>query len=215
MPGRAGRARPARADVRERAAAGDRACDCRRRPQDRGAPAPAAAEPEPPVGRQPKRCPKCGCDDESMLEDTPEQTWFCNICAHEWGRPTRGCASAAADRGGRPVILRTTARGMRSVEALIAATGVRRDELATLAEIGALNSYPALRGRPPSPQRVMADRTGRASVGRAVQEARTGGPRPTHPAARLRRRVPERRARPRTPTVGPEPRRRPPVLCGP
>src|SRR6185295_9575663 len=48
--------------------------------------APAAAVPEP-QGAAPKQCPKCGCDDESMLEDTPEQSSFCNICAHEWGGP--------------------------------------------------------------------------------------------------------------------------------
>jgi error-prone DNA polymerase len=82
-------------------------------------------------------CPKCGCDDETMLEKTPEQTWFCNICAHEWGRPDargRGEERAerpAADDGPR----------YRSLEELIATTGVRRDELATLAEIGALNAF--------------------------------------------------------------------------
>src|SRR3712207_5487843 len=32
------------------------------------------------------RCPKCGCDDASMLEDTPTGGVFCNICAHEWGQ---------------------------------------------------------------------------------------------------------------------------------
>jgi hypothetical protein len=30
------------------------------------------------------RCPKCGCDDPSMLEETPARGYFCNICAHEW-----------------------------------------------------------------------------------------------------------------------------------
>ena len=30
------------------------------------------------------RCPKCGCDDASMLEETPDATYFCNVCAHEW-----------------------------------------------------------------------------------------------------------------------------------
>src|SRR5690606_21101476 len=29
------------------------------------------------------RCPKCGNDDASMLEATPDATFFCNICAHE------------------------------------------------------------------------------------------------------------------------------------
>src|SRR5262249_49476418 len=31
-----------------------------------------------------ERCPKCGCDDQSMLEETPTGGCFCNICAHEW-----------------------------------------------------------------------------------------------------------------------------------
>jgi error-prone DNA polymerase len=31
------------------------------------------------------RCPKCGCDDSSLLEETPANGFFCNICAHEWG----------------------------------------------------------------------------------------------------------------------------------
>jgi error-prone DNA polymerase len=83
------------------------------------------------------RCPKCGCDDESMLEETPEQTWFCNICAHEWGRPP-----ARVDAEGRSVLHRGDGPRYRSFEELIAATGVRRDELATLAEIGALNTIP-------------------------------------------------------------------------
>jgi error-prone DNA polymerase len=35
------------------------------------------------------RCPKCGCDDESMLERTAPDSGFCNICAHEWGPGSR------------------------------------------------------------------------------------------------------------------------------
>jgi error-prone DNA polymerase len=83
------------------------------------------------------RCPKCGCDDESMLEETPEHTWFCNICAHEWGRPDG--RAAADERAVRPKV--DDGPRYRSLEELIAATGVRRDELATLAEIGALNAF--------------------------------------------------------------------------
>jgi error-prone DNA polymerase len=30
------------------------------------------------------RCPKCGCDDRSMLESTQEGGSFCNVCAHKW-----------------------------------------------------------------------------------------------------------------------------------
>ncbi|MEO7272106.1 MAG: PHP domain-containing protein, partial [Vicinamibacterales bacterium] len=92
----------------------------------------AAAITKPPP---PPRCPKCACDDESMLEETPEGRIFCNICAHEWGSPARGRAAAIAEPPAEP------AGRYRSIEALIAATGVRRDELATLAEIGALNAF--------------------------------------------------------------------------
>jgi error-prone DNA polymerase len=73
------------------------------------------------------RCPKCGNEDASMMEDTPQQTRFCNICAHEW------TPSA-------PVVVEETSTPYASIEDLIARTRLRRDELATLAEIGALNS---------------------------------------------------------------------------
>ncbi|HJR58593.1 MAG TPA: error-prone DNA polymerase [Vicinamibacterales bacterium] len=76
------------------------------------------------------RCPKCGCDDESMMEDTSDQTRFCNICAHEWSAFARPADKPEDHPESRYV----------SIEDLIARAGVRRDELATLAEIGALNS---------------------------------------------------------------------------
>ena len=79
----------------------------------------------------PNRCPKCGCDDPSMLEPTPVATSFCNVCAHEW-------SERAADSGPPPA---NSGPRFRSIEDLIARTGVRRDELATLAEIGALNAF--------------------------------------------------------------------------
>ena len=69
-------------------------------------------------------CPKCGCDDPSMLEvvkGAGAQRGFCSTCAHDWDVMEDG--------------------GFRSVEDLIARTKMRRDELATLAEIGALNSF--------------------------------------------------------------------------
>ncbi len=56
---------------------GSRAGDCRGRARDGRAEGKRDAR-----GRL--RCPKCGCDDRSMLEDTPKATRFCNICAHEW-----------------------------------------------------------------------------------------------------------------------------------
>jgi error-prone DNA polymerase len=91
-------------------------------------------------------CPKCGNDDASMLEETPDAAYFCNVCAHEWGRPANVAPSIDSASAPGP---RTSAPGPRtsapaspyaSIEDLIARTGVRRDELATLAGIGALNS---------------------------------------------------------------------------
>ena len=82
------------------------------------------------------RCPKCGCDDPSMLEETATHGYFCNICAHEWGRADR--ESRIASR--QPPVASRQSR-YQSIDDLLARTGVRRDELATLAEIGALNAF--------------------------------------------------------------------------
>jgi error-prone DNA polymerase len=102
------------------------------------------------------RCPKCGCDDGSMLEETPAGGVFCNICAHVWGEQRSDVAVSdessrngprPSDNGPRPSDHgpRTSDNGLRtrftSIEDLIAKTHVRRDELATLAEIGALNAF--------------------------------------------------------------------------
>ena len=140
-------------------------------------------------GRQvpePPRCPKCGNDDRSMIEATPNQTSFCNVCAHEWAEQSRRAGiddhsrragipeadgqhlsalagprlrEASAQRAGalaeaaHPRSLsrgdsaprsgrgRSSATRYASIEDLISTTGLRRDELATLAEIGALNAF--------------------------------------------------------------------------
>ncbi|MGH9309244.1 MAG: OB-fold nucleic acid binding domain-containing protein [Vicinamibacterales bacterium] len=151
-----------------------------------GSPAVAAAHGE----LSPHRCPKCGCDDPSMLEATQEGGSFCNICAHEWrsstsrtmsrddladrepangapangepgtvnprttnsdpstlrqaqGRPepSRGATGSGLPRARSGGEQRTTDCRFSSIEDLIARTGIRRDELATLAEIGALNAF--------------------------------------------------------------------------
>jgi error-prone DNA polymerase len=78
------------------------------------------------VARRCLRCPKCGCDDPSLIEVSETGgrcSCFCNTCAHDW----TGDA--------------TPARRFRSLEDLIARTGADRQELATLAEIGALNCF--------------------------------------------------------------------------
>jgi error-prone DNA polymerase len=97
----------------------------------------------------PLLCGKCGCDDESMIEVVQEgfglrasgfgpekqldsrspepgarsRKYYCNICSHEW-----------------TVQLRPAGR-FTSVEDVVQRTGLRRDELTTLADIGALNAF--------------------------------------------------------------------------
>jgi error-prone DNA polymerase len=108
----------------------------------------------------PLLCTKCGCDDESMVEVVkegvregirdqgsairdarienercsdllnpdprsriPTRTYYCNICSHEW--------TIELQRIGR----------FRSIEHVVQRTGLRRDELTTLADIGAFNTF--------------------------------------------------------------------------
>jgi error-prone DNA polymerase len=79
-------------------------------------------------------CPKCGCDDESMLECTDGGGVFCNVCSHETAAEgERSAASALGPTRGK--------RRFTSLDDLVARTGLRRDELVTLADIGALNSF--------------------------------------------------------------------------
>jgi error-prone DNA polymerase len=68
-------------------------------------------------------CPKCGSDDDSMIETVRDGTYFCNTCAHEWVVPLPPAGRFA------------------SIEDLVRRTGLRRDELMTLADIGALNAF--------------------------------------------------------------------------
>jgi len=68
-------------------------------------------------------CPKCGCDDPSMIEVVDGRRSFCNNCSHDW-----------LTRLGRP-------RRFASIDDLVARAGLRRDELVTLADIGALNGF--------------------------------------------------------------------------
>jgi error-prone DNA polymerase len=82
------------------------------------------------------RCPKCGSDDERMIErEQGADGYFCNLCAHpfQWtgGSPAEAGVPATAGDGGR----------FPSLELFVAATGVREDELTTLASIGALNAF--------------------------------------------------------------------------
>jgi error-prone DNA polymerase len=81
-------------------------------------------------------CPKCGCDDHSMLESTQGGGFFCNICAHEWGAEPPSPRAPSPERR----VPSATPR-FSSIDDLIGRTAIRRDELATLAEIGALNAF--------------------------------------------------------------------------
>src|SRR5262249_43501056 len=87
------------------------------------------ADPRRPVTPLPNRqspvptrsaCPKCGCDDESMLEREGSR-WFCNNCSHDWRVAADRSADASSVRR-----LRFTA-----LDDLVARTGLRRDELVT------------------------------------------------------------------------------------
>jgi error-prone DNA polymerase len=101
-----------------------------REPVGRAIEATIVSAPPPPA-----RCPKCGCDDASLLEanqvsppaPSPRHPalWccFCNLCSHDWTEPM------------------APARKFSTIEDLIRRTGVRRDELAVLSEIGALAAY--------------------------------------------------------------------------
>ena len=90
-----------------------------------------------------------------MIEATQDATLFCNVCAHEWGEYISNDNLSPADgphfsRLARPDP-RSLSRGdsapdsgrrrYSSIEDLVSRTGLRRDELATLAEIGALNAF--------------------------------------------------------------------------
>ncbi len=102
----------------------------------------------PSAQETPLRCPKCGCDDPSMLETpegrsvsslrvaedassygarpeprapSPGPRFFCNVCSHQWTEGAEG-------------------RRFRSIDDLLKSTGLRRDEVTVLAEVGALNS---------------------------------------------------------------------------
>jgi error-prone DNA polymerase len=66
------------------------------------------------------RCLKCGCDDPSMLEIAAQ--CFCNVCSHVWTPRSE------------------PEQRFRSIDDLVRRVGLRRDEIAILAEIGALNA---------------------------------------------------------------------------
>ena len=74
-----------------------------------------------------------------MLEPTDNGGMFCNVCSHHSSRLRAGGASAGQGRV-RDGAAATRAR-FASVDELVSRAGVRRDELVTLADIGALNAF--------------------------------------------------------------------------
>jgi len=99
-----------------------------------------------------ERCPKCGCDDSSMLELVGNRG-FCNNCSHDWDVRRAAFSSLDVARDGlsdsrrpgppdrgpeRPAL---HASRFSSIDDLVARSGLRRDELVTLADIGALNAF--------------------------------------------------------------------------
>jgi error-prone DNA polymerase len=79
-----------------------------------------------------RRCPKCGADDSSMLEEVRPKLWFCNVCAHDWSENSGSIPGPSAPRPGPR---------FATIDELIAKASLRRDEISTLAEIGALASF--------------------------------------------------------------------------
>jgi error-prone DNA polymerase len=76
-------------------------------------------------------CPKCGCDDRSMIETVRTGNYFCNTCAHDWN------LTSATSQLSLPM----SVSRFRSVDDLVTQTGIHRDELQTLADIGAFASF--------------------------------------------------------------------------
>ena len=82
------------------------------------------------------RCPKCGNDDRTMLEALHTHEGFCNICSHVWTLPIPALGHRLSEIGHRPQAPR-----FDTLDQLIRRCGLRRDEVATLAAIGALNAF--------------------------------------------------------------------------
>jgi error-prone DNA polymerase len=94
----------------------------------RGARREVPLKPDTATDDQDLVCPKCGCDAPSMLERVEGRgarpgTWFCNNCSHDWVPGVR------------------VPRRFASLDELVTRVGLRRDEVVTLADIGALNSF--------------------------------------------------------------------------
>jgi error-prone DNA polymerase len=89
-------------------------------------------------------CPKCGCDDRSMLEVVRSNVYFCNNCAHDWSSPTHPTIPTVPTIPTippNPTLPFDAPPRFTSVDDLVTRTGIRREEMQTLAEIGAFASF--------------------------------------------------------------------------
>jgi error-prone DNA polymerase len=71
------------------------------------------------------RCPKCGNDDPSMIERVETGSavsWLCNTCSHDWR-------------------VEWPSLRFRTLDEFVRRSGANREELAVLAEVGALNAF--------------------------------------------------------------------------
>ncbi len=120
--------------------------DCGLRNSDRELPrAPQSANPpirNPQSAIRISLCPKCGNDDPSMLESVNGEG-VCAVCSHAWPlqRETKNekRETGPTQPGTRDQKPETTR--FASLDDLLARTGLRRDELNRLAEVGALNAF--------------------------------------------------------------------------
>ncbi len=93
-----------------------------------------------PVTRIPGTCPKCGCDDQSMIETVKAGSFFCNNCAHDWHTNPTNSTNLTNPTNQLLLPVEPPPR-FRSVDDLVNRTGIGREELQTLAEIGAFASF--------------------------------------------------------------------------
>jgi error-prone DNA polymerase len=82
-----------------------------------------------------KICPKCGCDDETMIETVKAGVYFCNTCSHDWSLRARPANPT------QPTLPIEVPQRFTSVDDLVTRTGICREELQTLADIGAFASF--------------------------------------------------------------------------
>lgn len=73
-----------------------------------------------------------------MLEALHSHEGFCNVCSHLWTLPIANPSIANPSIGN---LQSAVCNRFDTLDSLIRRTGLRRDEVATLAEIGALNAF--------------------------------------------------------------------------